>query len=184
MVSGRCSVTPKSAWCGGGSSRAGFTLFEVVLVMLILGVAAAAIVPAVGNNVRSPKLKTAANVLAADIEYCASECIAQPNAPRSISFDTSNNTYTLLDTNAGTALKHPMDSADFVNDFSSGRNAQLSGVSITKIAVGSSSTLSTLTFDAYGKPQITADLVITLAYNGQTMNVTVKMGTGDVSISG
>ncbi len=166
------------------SRRAGgFTFFELVLVLLIIGIAAAALVPAVNGNIRSPKLRTAANVLAADIEYCASECIAQPSSPRAITFDTVNNKYTVVDFSAGTAVTNPGDGQTFVNDFSTGRNAQLSGVSITGLAMGSG-TLSALTFDAYGKPLITADFVITLSYNGQTMTITVKMGTGDVSIAG
>jgi prepilin-type N-terminal cleavage/methylation domain-containing protein len=161
----------------------GFTLFEMVLVLLVIGIAAAAIVPAVGNNIRSPKLRTAANVLASDIEFCASECIAQPNAPRAINFDTTGNKYTVVDSNDGTAIKHPMDGQSYVNDFATGRNSQLSGVGITGLVMGSE-TLSSLTFSAYGRPTITADLVITLTYNNQTLQVTVKNGTGDVVISG
>src|SRR5262245_48437538 len=141
----------------GGQFRGGFTLFELCLCVLIIGIAAAAIVPAVGNNVRSPRLKTAANVLAADIDFCASECIAQPGAPRKINFDTTANTYTLVD-NTGTTISHPMDGLAYVNDFSTGRNAQLAGVRITGIAVGAGTTTN-LTFNAYGKPQnLSADL--------------------------
>jgi type II secretory pathway pseudopilin PulG len=155
----------------------------MVLVLLILGIAAAAIVPAVGTNLYSSKLKTAANVLASDIEFCSSECIAQPSAPRAITFDTTHNSYSVIDFNAGTVINNPGDAMAFTNDFATGRNAQLSGVSITALTMGAG-TLTALSFDAYGKPLITADFVITLSYKGQTMTVTVKMGTGDVSISG
>jgi Tfp pilus assembly protein FimT len=160
-----------------------FTLFELTLVLLIIGIAAAAIVPAIGNNIRSPRLKAAANVLAADIDLCASECIARPGSPRAITFDTTHNSYSLIDINAGTPIKHPSDGLPFNNDFATGRNSQLAGVTVTALTMGSG-TLSTLTFDVYGKPLITADFVITLSYNGQSLKVTVKNLTGDVSISG
>jgi len=170
-------------WVARRGGGAGFTLVEILIVVMILGIAVAAAVPVVENNIRSPKLRAAANVLAADIEFTASESIGHPNAPRAIVFDVTHNKYTVEDFNAGTTIKNPGDGLDFVNDFVTGRNAQLSGVTITGITMGNG-TLSTLTFDAYGKPLITADLVITLSYNGTAMTVTVKQTTGDTSISG
>ncbi len=166
-----------------GKRARAYTLFELMLVVLIIGIAAAAIVPAVGNNVHSSSLRAAANVLAADIELCASDCIGQPGAPQAITFDAANNKYSVIDVHSGTTINHPMDSMPFVNDFSTGRNAQLKGVSITSLVMGAG-TLTSLTFDMYGKPVTTADFVITLTYNSQTMTVTVKQGTGDVSIAG
>jgi Tfp pilus assembly protein FimT len=169
---------------GGETGRArprAFTLFAIVLVLLILGIAAMMVVPAVGNNINSPRLKTAANLLASDIEFCQSECIGQPNAPRAVAVNTAANTYKLVVFSTSATIKHPGDGVDFLNDFSTGRTAKLSGVAITSVLVGSTA-LSTLTFDSYGRPLITGDLVITLSFGGQTMTVRVKNGTGDVSI--
>jgi prepilin-type N-terminal cleavage/methylation domain-containing protein len=160
-----------------------FTLFEVVLVILILGIVAAALVPPLGNNLYSPRLRTAANMLASDIDLCASESIAQPSAPRAVNFDTTGNKYTLLDFKALTTLKNPADSQDYVNDFSTGRNAQLAGVTLQSVLSGGNP-VTTVAFDAYGRPLLAADLVITLACNSQILTVTVKSTTGDVSISG
>jgi Tfp pilus assembly protein FimT len=156
-----------------------FTLFEIVLVLLVLGIAAMMVVPAVGSNLYAARLKTAANVLASDIEFCQSECIAQPNAPRAVIFDAAANTYKVAVFSTSTALKHPADGFDFINDFATGRNAQLNGVAITAVT---GLTPPTLTFDAYGRPLNPTDVVITLSFSGQTMRVTVKSGTGDVSI--
>jgi prepilin-type N-terminal cleavage/methylation domain-containing protein len=163
--------------------RRAFTLFEIILVVLILGIIAAALVPPLGNNLYSPRLRTAANVLAGDLDFCASECIAQPSAPRIISFDLTGNTYTVLDFNASQPVKHPADSRDFINDFATGRNAQLAGVKIQSVLCGATPK-TTVGFDAYGRPMLSSDLVITLSYNSQTLTVTVKSTTGDVSIAG
>ena len=164
-------------------TRRAFTLFEIVLVVLILGIIAAALVPPLGNNLSSPRLRTAANVLAGDIDFCASECIAQPSAPRVITFDTANNKYTVLDFNASAPIKHPADSLDFINDFATGRNAQLAGVTLQSVVSGASPKTA-VAFDAYGRPLLSSDLVITLAYHTQTLTVTVNASTGDVSIAG
>ena len=163
------------------TTRPAFTLFELVLTVLVIAIAAAILVPAVGNNLYSSRLPSAANVLASDIEFCASECITRPATPRAVVFDTTNNKYTLEDLTTGQPINHPADEQPYINDFATGRNAQLAGVQLTGIQMGSS-TLNVLTFDAYGRPLITADMVITLTYNGAPLTVTVKQTTGDVTI--
>lgn len=160
-----------------------FTLMEILTVVCILGIIAAALVPPLENNVLSPRLRTAANTLAADIDFCASECIAQPSAPRAITFSTSTNQYSLIDFNAGIPLKFPADGQPYTNDFSTGRNAQLSGVTLQSVTSGGTPVTS-VTFDAYGRPLLTADLILTLAFKGNTLTVTVKYTTGDISITG
>ena len=159
--------------------RRAFTLFEMTIVVLIIGIAAAAVLSAVGGDIRSSKLATAASVLAADIEFCQGECINHPDALRQMNFDLTNNKYSIL--SGGSIVPHPADSLPFTNDFATGRNAQLSGVTVTALTMGSG-TLNVLTFDAYGRPAITADFVITLTYRGNSLHVTVKQTTGDVSI--
>jgi len=158
-----------------------FTLFELSLCLLIIGTIAAALVPIIGNNIRSSRLRTAANVLAADIDFCASTCIGKPSSPAAVSFGV--NKYTLLDVNSGNTLTHPMDGGTYINDFETGRNAQLTDVKI-KSVTSAGNAVTALTFDSYGKPVLTADLLVTLVYNAQSLTVTVKAATGDVTISG
>jgi prepilin-type N-terminal cleavage/methylation domain-containing protein len=176
-------MTPRPPRTTPTRPRHAFTLFELMLVVCILGIIAAALLPPIGANLYSARLRTAANVLAADIDFCSSECIAQPSAPLAINFDLQNNKYTVIQFGSGTAVKHPADGKDFINDFATGRNAQLSGVTLKSVLSGGVSTTS-LTFDAYGRPLLTSDLVITLRFNNVDMVVTVKSTTGDVSITG
>jgi Tfp pilus assembly protein FimT len=162
--------------------NAGFTLFEITLVTLILGICAGTFLAAAGGDLRSSRLGVAANVLASDIEFCQGDCINQPSAPRKMVFDTTGNTYSIINTITGIAIPHPADAMPFINDFATGRNAQLAGVSVTAVMMGTSP-MTVLQFDMYGRPLITADLSVTLSYNGSTMHVMVKAGTGDVSIT-
>jgi prepilin-type N-terminal cleavage/methylation domain-containing protein len=168
------------------SARRGFTFFEVTLVLLILGTVAAALVPVIGNNIRASRLRTAANVLAADLEFAASTCISRPKNPAAVSFDVLHQRYTVFDFVTGAMLKHPMDGQEYVNDFSTGRNAQFADVVLSSVAVGTGSptTSASITFDAYGKPTLPANLVIVLTYKTQSLTVTVSAATGDVTISG
>jgi len=159
----------------------GFTLFELTVVILIIGIAAAVLLAAVGGDIRSSRLSIAANVLASDIEFCQGECINRPDTPRQITFNLTNNTYSVQDRTTGSVINHPADGLPFINDFATGRNAQLSGVTLAGLAMGSGSQ-NILTFNSYGQPTITADFVVTLSYNGNTMKVTVKQMTGDVSV--
>jgi prepilin-type N-terminal cleavage/methylation domain-containing protein len=168
---------------GGKGRRRAFTLIELIIVVLILGIVAAIFVPAAGANLHSSRLKMAANVLAADIDFCASECIAHPGDMRGIQFNTTTNQYTVEDLATNIAISHPADSQPYINDFATGRNLQLAGVTVTSTMMGTTA-LSLLTFDAYGRPLITSNFVITLSYNGSTMTVTVAKNTGDISITG
>lgn len=176
---------PRGALGAPGARRSirAFSLFELTFVLLILGIVAAALVPAVGNNIRAPRLRAAANVLAADIEYCASLCISRPGDPAALLFNLPANRYSLIDLDSGNTLTHPMDGQDFLNDFASGRNAQLADIQITS-ALCAGTPATALTFDAYGKPVLTADLVITLTYKTQSLTLTVSAATGDVTIAG
>ena len=156
--------------------QTGFTMFEVTIVVLIVGIIGAFLIPIVATNLTASRLSTAANVLASDIEFCASECITRPSTPRKIIFDTSQNRYTLQDS-SGATIKHPADGLPYVNDFSTGRNARLQGVSIRQVGGGE------LTFDAYGRPLITSDMSIQLQQANSTMTVTVKKSTGETLIT-
>jgi Tfp pilus assembly protein FimT len=161
--------------------RRAFSLFELTFVLLVLGIIAAALVPAIGNNIRSSRLRTAANVLAADIDYCASVCISRPGSLAAVTF--GSNKYTLIDRGSSATLKHPMDNQDYINDFSTGRNANYADVVLSSV-LSNGNPVTALTFDAYGKPDLTADLVITLIYKSQSLTVIIKYETGDVTISG
>jgi hypothetical protein len=150
------------------------------LVVMVVGICAAALLPAVGN-LRATSLKQAANIVAADVEFCMSECVNKPATPRKLVFDVAGNTYKMVDATTNAVIAYPGDGLPYQNDFATGRTAVLSGVQLVSVTVGGTSTTA-LTFDSYGRPLITADMVITLSFEGQTMAVTVKSGTGDVGI--
>jgi prepilin-type N-terminal cleavage/methylation domain-containing protein len=160
----------------------GFTFAELAIVVLIVGIIALLAIPAMNNNMSSPRLSTSANVLAADIEFCLSECVARPNDPRVIVFDTTNNKYSIVSLNTSYVIANPTDQQPYVTDFATGRSASFVGVQMTKVASGATA-VSVLAFDAYGRPLLSSDLAITLSYQNQTMTVKVNAATGEVGIT-
>ena len=153
-----------------------------MIVVAIIGIIGALVVPLATGNLTSPRLRTAANVLASDIEFTLGECIDRPDDPRVIFFEPAVNRYTVNTVSGGSTINHPMDGQPFVNDFATGRNAQLAGINLDSVTMGNG-TMALLTFDPYGKPIITQDLLITLRYGQQRLLVTVNKRTGETTIT-
>lgn len=160
----------------------GFTFAELAIVVLVVGIIALVAIPAMNNNMTSPRLKTSANVLAADIEFCLSECVARPNDPRVIVFDTANNKYSMVSLSTSMVIPHPMDQQPYVNDFATGRCASFAGVQLLSV-VSNGASASVLAFDPYGHPLLPGDMTVVLSYQNQTMTVKVNATTGETSIT-
>jgi|GEM_PF-2561730 len=161
--------------------RRGYTLFELVLTLLIIGIIAAIAVPTVGQSMGQPRLKTAANLVAADIEFVMSECISRPDARRTIIFDTGSNRYYVLDA-SNTVITNPGDGLPYENDFATGRTASFKGVTLVSCTVNGNP-VEGFSFTPYGRPDTTHDVLITLAYDTQQMRITVTKASGAISIA-
>jgi prepilin-type N-terminal cleavage/methylation domain-containing protein len=74
--------------------RYGMTLIEVLVVVTILAIAAAAVIPQMGS-VGVLRVQGAVRTIVADISFAQSDAIAQQQ-PRAISFDTTTNSYRVL----------------------------------------------------------------------------------------
>jgi prepilin-type N-terminal cleavage/methylation domain-containing protein len=152
----------------------GFTILELMLVVLIIGIAAAVVVPMV-SSAGSLQVRAAANMIAADLEYAKSMAISRAQY-YSVVFYPSTESYQVVD-QGGNVIPHPVKKGftyvvNFAND---GRLDQVD------IASASFNGTSRVTFDYLGSPLNGG--VITLSAGGVTKTVNVEPVTGFISVS-
>lgn len=162
--------------------RTAFTLVEALIVALLLGIVIGLAAPSMGDS-GTLRLREAARMLAADLEFAQSESIAHGDDPRVVKFDTSNNRYWVAAASApDVPATDPSNRQPLLTVFGSGRAAEMTGVVIESVSLGD----SVLGFDAYGSPDEATDATIRLAVQAaggmQTLTVRVKAGSGEISV--
>lgn len=165
--------------------KGGFTLLEIMVVVIIIGIAAMIAVPMLGTAA-DLQVRAAAERIAADLEYAKGLAISHQK-PFSVEFDTATETYSILDEN-GDPVSHPArPSQDYVVNFSTDR--EMSSVNIGA-AVFNSVMYDTVTFDYLGSPYRGTGTGtplnlgrVTLQAGDFTLYVNVEPITGYISIS-
>lgn len=158
----------------------GFTLIEMLAVVVIVGIVSALVVPMLGDTNQS-KLVAAANQIAADISYAQIESISHADDLRYVIFDITNNTYYLAATSdTTTPLTNPIGQVPYVVKFGTGSNRQLDGVFLTSVSLNGDDRIR---FGMYGELDQATAATITIACNGKQMTLSIDPSTGDVSMS-
>lgn len=122
-------------------------MIEIIIVVIILGIAAAIAVPMIGSAA-DMQVRSAANRIAADLDYAKSLAITHQTT-YSVVFDTNNESYEIQDED-GDVIKHPVrPSEDYSVDF--GADGNLDRVNIATV-VFNSPMIKTVTFDYLGSP--------------------------------
>ena len=163
----------------------GFTIIEVLLVVVIISIAAMMVVP-MFSSADSMQLRSAANMIAADLEYAKSMAISR-GQNFSVMFDESADSYRIED-QGGVVIAHPVK-----RGFDYDINLQNERLGKVDIAGADFDSESTITFDYLGSPYSGTGIakplnsgVITLQSKG-TGAVVIRVGiepiTGFISIS-
>src|SRR5215208_3549247 len=103
-------------------SRTGFTLVEILVVVIILGIAGAIIVPSIGSR-DDMKAAAAARVIMADLIYAQNLAITS-QGNRYINFDTVNQQYSLTDS-AAAVIQHPVNHVPYIQKFGGASQSSL-----------------------------------------------------------
>ena len=164
-----------------GLLKSGFTLIELVIVMVILSISALIVIPMIGSA-SSSQLSSAADILASDLEYARSMAISR-GYTYLVVFDSANNSYEIRDeTNA--VIRHPVKKGfDYVVRLGPGQ--MFDTVTISSANFNSTNVIK---FDSLGSPYSGTNAAlnngaVVLQAATATMTVSIEPVTGYISIS-
>lgn len=154
-------------------------MIEIMIVVAVIAILSAVAVPMLSATEQT-KLRGAANIVLADLEFAQTESIANGSTPRCVVFNTSTATYSIVTGgSSGTPVTNPIDKQPYTTTFGSGRAASLSGVTISSVSLASGSSVQ---FGSLGQTNLTSTGTITLACNGLRITLSIDATTGEVSV--
>jgi len=163
--------------------RLGFTLVEIMIVVVLLGIVSLLAIPMV-SNAADMQVRAAANRIAADLDYAKGLAVTHQQS-YSIVFSPSGESYTIQD-EGGTAIEHPVNPGSFVIDFSTDGN--FSRVDLVDADFDSDMS-NAITFDYLGSPYRGTDTsapmnvgLIELSSDNFTLYVKIEPVTGYITI--
>lgn len=158
---------------------AGFTLVEILIVLVIMGIIATVAVPRMGETDTS-RLRAAAQLLYADLEYTQYESITHPGDTRIIVFNLANPGYHIAATSRPKVpIENPIGSVNYQRTFGQGAASLLDGVSLSALSLNGDRRLG---FGRYGELDQDTAAVITLAAGDQAIDVTIEPFSGEISV--
>jgi prepilin-type N-terminal cleavage/methylation domain-containing protein len=163
-------------------SRA-FTLAEILVVVVILGIASAIVIPQIGNR-DDLKAASATRVLMADLMYAQNLSIAT-QTKHFVRFDPSGTPQTIAvydNTALATPITHPVQKSSYVRQFAKSGPLDIPEVkldTVTITAAGKSG--NAIGFTALGEPVLLDSMGIVTEIDGNA-TITVIAGTYKQSI--
>ncbi len=161
------------------AERHAFTLIEVMIVVVVLAILAALAAPMFGQA-HETTLRTAAQLLAADLAYAQIESIAHGDDPRIVTFDSVAHRYFIAAQSApATPITNPVGNVPYEVVFGQGRAATMAGVTIQGYALNGDAVLG---FGLYGQTDQSDVATITLALLGRSVTVSVDPISGEATV--
>ena len=155
------------------SVRRGFTIIEILIVVVILAIAAMTAIPML-SSAGSVQVKSVANMIAADLEYAKSLAITKGQSFSAV-FNTSADSYSIKD-QSGTTIQHPVKKGfDYVIDFHA---EGLDKADITGANFGGSPQVE---FNYLGSPDNGG--IVTVQGGGATLRINVEAVTGYITVT-
>jgi prepilin-type N-terminal cleavage/methylation domain-containing protein len=135
---------------------AAFTLVEILVVIVIIGIAATLIIPQL-SNANDLNAAAAGRVILADLTY-AQNCAITTQRTHYVKFvvGTNSDTYSVLSqiTPSEQVITHPVTQASFRQTLGSGGHAGLVRARLGTVSIGGVSGANTVAFDSLGSPYV------------------------------
>jgi MSHA pilin protein MshC len=169
------------------SRTRGFTLVEILMVVVILGIMSAIIIPQIGSR-DDVKAAAAARYVMSDLIYAQNHAIAT-QTKHYVRF--SGSTYTIYNSpTLATPIKNPVTKNTYQTTISSAGNQGFDGVTIQSSSFG---TQTTIGFDELGSPfafnpstqaetSLTTAGTVVIASGSNKLTVSIEPFTGEVSV--
>ena len=148
------------------ASRIGFTLIEMVIVMLVMSILASVAVPTYVSALANYRVEMAAKQIVADLHYAKSEALRR-SMSRTVLFDSANNAYTLVD-----VADPDRPARGFVVSL---RDAPFSAQLISALFEGD----ETVVFDMFGRPDSVGTVVLE---SGGTQRTVILAADGTATV--
>ena len=172
----------------GRRCRRGFTLIEILIVVVILGIASAVIIPQLGSR-DDLKVAAAARVVMADLMYAQNRAIS---LQRKHYVRFTGQQYSVCDSAALTPIDHPLKPAlnggKYIVVFGSGGSYGLDRCSLGTVAFGASTTVGfndlgePFAFDGVTETPLTQAGSIIVQSGGFSLTILVEPFTGETSV--
>jgi len=161
--------------------RHGFTLIEILTVVVILGIASAIIVPQIGTS-SGLKTASAARAVMADLMYAQNKAITSQQ-PVYVSFDITNKQYSLCSAVSPSKvyINNPVSDANYITQFGANGAGTLSQCTLVSASFGSN--LTTLWFDEMGVPYAYDPSTNTSSALSAAGTVVIQCGTSTLTLS-
>ncbi len=154
-------------------TRGGFTIIELLVVVVIMAIAALTVVPMM-TSATSMQIRSAANMIMADLEYAKSMAISR-GQNFSVVFVTSAESYSIKDQD-NTVIDHPVKKG-FPYEINFSTDGRLNKVDIDYTTFSD----DTVSFDILGSP-VNDGGTISLQAGGTTVTVRVEPITGYIRV--
>ena len=166
-------------WVGKNMSRNsfGFTMVEVMIVLIILGTISAIAMPSIRSNLDEIKLDGAARETVSAIQYCQSMAIKTGDIHQ-INFNVIQNRFQCENTIISLMALHPVDKKPY--DFDFDIMATFQGVDIVSATFNPGNKSGT-SFTSLGESTKTGSVV--LGYGGLQKTITVSGILGNIAVN-
>jgi len=162
--------------------KKGFSLIEVIMVILILGILSAFLATDLSSSFSVAKIDAAKFKLKSDIIYAQNLAVTQ-QINHGVIFDTGLETYSVYKEATGNIVNNPLTGAPFTVNYNT--DPDLKGINLVSADFGSPTT-GRVEFNSLGIPSdgttvLVIDGSVAISYSGLGGTVTVTKNTGMVN---